>query len=242
MVQKMSGPEPVIILTRPAAQSARFAEELRADGITAPIVVSPVTKISAVSCDEALPEFDGAIFTSRNGVAYGPDGKGQAWCVGDKTADDASAKGWNAISASGDVENLLQRICADLKGAPEVRTLIHFCGAEARGDLAERLTDVGISTSRHTVYRQDKLALNGDAIAALSDPISPVFPIFSPNSAKRLASQIPAGVQAHFVAISQATANALPAGVIKSLRVASFPTAQSLIIALRHAIYGEKGS
>lgn len=242
MVQKMSGPEPVIILTRPAAQSARFAEELRAAGFTAPIVVSPVTKISTVPYDEALPEFDGAIFTSRNGVAYGPDGNGQAWCVGDKTAEDASAKGWGAISASGDVEKLFQRICADLKGASQGKTLIHFCGAETRGDLAQRLTDVGISTSRRVVYRQEKLALNEDAIAVLSDPISPVFPIFSPNSAKRLANQIPSGVQAQFVAISQATADAVPAGVIKSLRVAASPTAQSLIIALRHAIYGEKGS
>lgn len=236
MVENMPVAKPVIILTRPAEMNAPFAAAIRASGIKAHIIEAPVTRIDPLIDVDVPSVFTGAIFTSRNGVAHGPAGDGIAWCVGDKTAEAAGARGWQARSASGDAADLFQRICADLKGAEQGAQLVHFCGEETRGDLAERLRDVGISTQLCVVYRQKTNVLSDDAMSAILDPISPIIPIFSPNSARRLIEQFPENTRADFVAISQATADAIPADFVNRLSVAKTPDAQSLIESLRHMI------
>lgn len=236
MVESMPAAKPTIILTRPAALSTAFHAALLAGGVDADVIEAPVTRIDPVA-DVTMPEgMTGAIFTSRNGVAYAPDGTSVAWCVGDATASDAQSKGWDARSAGGDVTDLLRRICADLLGYEADARLVHFCGAQTRGNVAETLSDVGISTQKSVVYRQVDHPLSKQAIARISDPISPVFPIFSPNSARRLVAQFPPGAQADFVAISQATADAVPSQFIKRIVIAEAPTAHSLIQKLRHMI------
>ena len=236
MVETMPAAKPVIILTRPAVQNTGFAAALRACDIDAVILESPVTRIVPFPDTPRDHNASDAIFTSRYGVEHGPEGQGIAWCVGDKTAEVALAKGWDARSAGGDAEALFKRICADLEGKAEGRTLVHYCGQEARGELSTRLTNVGISTERCIVYRQEEQALTPEVLQAISDTNKAIFPIFSPRSTTRLAAQLPPDNTFDFVAISQATADALPPAMIRRLAIADMPDAQSLIAALRHML------
>ncbi|MGR3837263.1 MAG: uroporphyrinogen-III synthase [Cognatishimia sp.] len=222
----------VIILTRPAAQNARFAKELRAAGISNPVIDAPVTEIAPRRDVYETVGATGAIFTSMNGVHFGPDGAGRAWTVGNKTADVARARGWTVASAAGEAEALLQRICADLRDDTTVQDLVHYSGTETRGDLAERLSAAGIPTRRVAVYRQEPLDLSAPAKAALQDDLPPIFPVFSPNSAKRLVAQLPPELRADFVALSPAVAKEIPKALVRRLGVAEHPNAQSLLTAL----------
>ena len=222
----------VIILTRPAAQNARFAKELRAAGISNPLIDAPVTEIVPTGDVYEATGATGAIFTSMNGVHFGPDGAGRAWAVGDRTADVARARGWTVASAAGDAEALLQRICADLRDDTAGQDLVHYSGTETRGDLAERLTAAGIPTRRVAVYRQERFDLSASAKAALHGDLPPIFPVFSPNSAKRLVAQLPPELRADFVALSPAVAKEIPKALVRRLGVAEHPNAQSLLNAL----------
>lgn len=236
MVETMPAAKPVIILTRPAAQNAGFAAALRARDLNAVILESPVTRIVPLPDTPRDHKASDAIFTSRYGVEHGPKGRGVAWCVGDKTAEVAVAKGWDALSAGGDAEALFKRICADLEGKAEGRSLVHYCGQETRGELNARLTNVGISTQRCIVYRQEEQVLTPEVLQAISDTNKAIFPIFSPRSATRLVSQLPPETSFDFVAISQAAADALPSKMTRRLEIADTPDAQSLIAALRHML------
>jgi uroporphyrinogen-III synthase len=238
----MPSQNPLILLTRPAALNAEFARLIQDAGIVADIVSSPVTEIAPLAIDTDVSQYDGAIFTSRNGVENAPVGRGIAWCVGEKTAQDARAKGWQARSAGGDANALFQRICADFAEMPDPPKLVHYCGEDTRGRLAERLSDVGISTDGIVVYRQMSVKLSAEVIQAILDSNNVILPVFSPASAQRLVRQIPQGVELTFVAISQATAEVLPPQITKRIAIATSPNAQSLITALRHVIQGEKAS
>ena len=233
MGETMSAVKPVIILTRPAAQNARFAQAIEASGLEARIIEAPVTRIIPEPQTADLKPAATAIFTSSYGVEYAPGGTGVAWCVGDRTAEVAATKGWQARSAGRDADALFKRICADLEGVGVQDTLVHYCGKETRGNLSERLSNVGISTQRSVVYRQEKQALSEDVHQVILGSNTAIFPVFSPNSAQRLVQQLPAGSKVDFVAISQATAETLPPEMVRNMAVAKTPDAQSLIEALR---------
>lgn len=234
MVQTMTMTHDVIILTRPELQNHAFEAELRAAGVRAKVIHAPVTRIVPEPQAPDLTGIEGVIFTSRNAVEHAPSLTLLAWCVGDKTARAARARGWVARSAAGDVEALLQRICAD----PPNGRLCHLAGLETRGALAERLTEAGIPTSRQIVYHQEEVALNDAALSAISESISAVFPVFSPRSAERLVAQLPKEVQVDFVALSDAVAQKIPRQIVRNLRIAPRPTAQSVILTLK----GEKAA
>lgn len=236
MVQRMPGRDPVIILTRPVDQNDRFEADLRAAGVENPIIKSPVTRIDPIVAPVSYSDDQPVIFTSANAVRYAPGGSGIAWCVGDKTAGVAAAKGWQARSVSGDAEQLFQRICADLDAVKGQVSLCHLCGKETRGDLAARLTQAGFLTKQVQVYEQSEEPLTQAAFDAACGPIPAIFPVFSPNSSMRLVGQLPQDRRADFVAISPAVAKALPAAMVNRLRIAEKPDAQSVIFALRQMV------
>ncbi|MDV4144693.1 uroporphyrinogen-III synthase [Shimia sp. FJ5] len=190
-----------ILLTRPQDASERFEARLRAEGITAPVVFSPVLRIepSVVSLPARMA---GAIFTSKNGVAS-VEGRGlPAWCVGEATAAAANAKGWQARAAGGDAESLLRRILADAPRGP----LVHFRGAHARGDVAARLQEAGIETMDMVVYRQEAEPLNAEAKELLGREKPLILPLFSPRSAAQVAKAGPFHAPLFIVAMSEAVA------------------------------------
>ena len=133
MVPRM---QPTLIITRPAPDGARFA----ADFTGVQVLLSPLQRIDPV---DVVCAAKGVIFTSTNGVAQAERlgmTSGPAWCVGDRTAQVAKAAGFDAVSAGGDVEDLLKLILTDRPAF----SLAHIRGRDARGDLAPRLRAAGI--------------------------------------------------------------------------------------------------
>lgn len=217
---------PLILLTRPAAAAEAFAKQLA--GMGADVVISPVQAIEQVPFDEPR-EYAGAIFTSRNGVAVVAGRDLQCWCVGDATQKDAENRGWQARSADGDAEALFRRILADRPKGP----LIHFRGAFARGNLAERLTAEGIETREIVVYQQVSNALSEDAKAALNRENPVILPLFSPRSAAQVVQQGPFTAPLIVVAMSDAVASEAAALDPARLIVADLPDAASMVAAIK---------
>jgi len=199
---------PTVLLTRPAAQSASFAQSLQARVGGLRVVVSPL--MATVFHTVTLPKepLQGVILTSQTGAEAAGRLRTQlpdlAYCVGDRTAQVAREAGFRVQSAQGDAEALLALI---LREKPQA--LIHLRGREARGDLAQRLSAAGVFTQERVVYAQDAQRLSDEAVSVLSGKAPVLVPLFSPRSAEILGTAWQ-GLATHaplvVVAISQAVA------------------------------------
>lgn len=220
-------PRPLILLTRPAPQSDRFAAALGLrcliSALIAPRFLAP-----------DIPPHDALILTSETGAEAA---RGllpcRAYCVGDQTAATARALGFDAISAQGDAEALIALILTTATGP-----LLHLRGREARGDIAARLTAAGIPTHEVIAYAQEERPLTPEAIIALRGQTPVVAPLFSPRSAALLAAEavrIGATAPLCVVAMSQAVADAARA-LDPAPRVAARPDGNSMLEATRTAL------
>lgn len=217
-------PLPSLLLTRPQAQSELFAGALREAGFDGETVISPLIQIEATGAMVDPEGCDAAIFTSRNAVDHAPKLARPAWCVGDKTAEYAKSFGWQAISASGDVDDLVKAILAE---APQGR-LMHFRGEHSRGQVASRLTQTGLNAEEHVVYRQLALPLSDAAKTLLSGNNPVIVPLFSPRSAAQFAKGAPAGAKIWGIAMSKAVADEMANLGCERLLISAAPTAKSM--------------
>ncbi len=211
-----SATRPVLLLTRPLADSQRFAAmlpEWRA-------VISPILRIVPVDHDgAALHEAPGLVFTSAHAVASAGPGRGRlAICVGRHTAQAAQAAGFAVQAGNGFAESLLPLIRD--AGVP----LIHPHGRH----LARELPVPGM-----VVYDQQAQPLTDQARALLAGNAPVVLPLFSPRSA-RLAADAARGASAPLwpVAISGAAWAAWD-GPAAGHAVADRPDAASMVAAIR---------
>ncbi|WP_230312339.1 uroporphyrinogen-III synthase [Paracoccus lichenicola] len=220
----MSSPaRPVLLLTRPRADSRRFAAmlpEWRA-------VISPILRIVGVDHDGvALRDAPGLVFTSAHAVAAAGPGQGRlAICVGGHTAQVARAAGFAVRTGTGSAEGLLPLIRD--AGVP----LIHPHGRH----LARELPVPGV-----VVYDQQPVPLTRDAQALLAGDAPVVLPLFSPRSA-RLAADAARGARAALwpVAISEAARAAWDAPAAGHA-VAGRPDAAAMVAAIRNLPVAEQ--
>ena len=235
---RQSRPHPaqprVVILTRPMAQSARFAAELAQRLPELHPILSPLTLTEflpfAPPCQPSALILTSATAVEalrRNPVAL-PD---IAYCVGRRTAAAAVELGVRAVSADGDAEALLALILARNPAPP----LWHLHGEETRGNLAERLNSAGIETVSNVAYRQIPQALTPEARAALAGDAPVLLPVFSPRSAALLVAELRClSVRAplHFAAISTEAAAPLRDFPHKRLAIAATPDASAMLEAM----------
>ncbi len=230
---------PVLLLTRPAEASARFAAQVqdRVPGVR--VVIAPLMAPAFLA--PALPDgWDGVLFTSETGVAglaRLTGRRGPAVCVGARTAQVAQAAGWQAHALGGDAEGIV----AGLAAAPLQGHWLHARGADAAGDLATRLRAAGMTVTEVIVYDQRPQPLSDPARAVLSgaDPVT--VAIFSPRSARIFVAQagvVTAPLQA--VAISPAAAAAL--GGVCPVQVAAAPDAPAMLAAVVAALGKDGGA
>jgi uroporphyrinogen-III synthase len=223
---------PLILLTRPAAQAERFADQCRAEfGTKAEILIAPMQEIVLLDL-LAIPPEASLIFTSENGVrafAAGGGGAGHiAYCVGDRTARVAAEAGLRALSAGGAAGDLLELIRRNAPDGP----LIHLHGTHVRGGIIDRLAAEGFSIVGHAVYDQRNLPLSAGALAALTGPRRVIVPLFSPRSAALFAADLPADANPDLVCISDATRAALPEPLRRTSTIADAPTGAAMLKAL----------
>ena len=178
---------PIILLTRPEAQSQSFADQI-GDALISPLMwpefLSP-----------ALPPggFAAVVLTSQTGAeaagrisAAGGSLPKRAFCVGDRTAAAARVAGFEVSSAGGNADDLLTHI---ISAAPEGRLLL-LQGQDSVGDLGNRLNSAGIETVSQIIYRQIAQTLTDEAITVLQGSATVILPIFSPRSARLLAIEL----------------------------------------------------
>lgn len=219
-------PLPILLMTRPEAQSRAFAEALGRDGEDFRLLVSPLIGISFCGSLPDMAPFAGLVFTSANGVAAyrelgGP--KRPCFTVGDATARAARAAGFEATSAEGTVEDLIALLKARRPAAP----LLHVRGRHSRGDLAGRLSADGLPVRALVAYDQPAQPPSAAARAALAGRQTVLAPVFSPRSAA-LFSQL--SVQAPLVvaAMSEAVAKALLPLHKQDLKTAARPDSDAM--------------
>ncbi|MFQ6553639.1 uroporphyrinogen-III synthase [Aestuariibius insulae] len=223
-------PDPMIVLlTRPEASALRFAERIHAR-MTAEVVIAPMVRIDPVPAEVKWDRWRGAILTSQHGAGRlgdVPDGL-PAFCVGRRTAQVAEAAGCTVRSADGDAEALIAMI-AELR--PE-GPLLHLRGEVSRGEIAGRLTALGLETGETVVYRQQDLPLSDAGRSVLSGSRAVTVPLFSPRAAERLVRAGPFGAPVMIAAMSAEVARAAePIGAARIV-VAERPNAASLLKAL----------
>lgn len=230
-----SRPVPVLI-TRPAGQGDRFLTALRERfGDAVRPVLSPLLSPVFLSPDWPDGPYSSLILTSETGAEAAARLRDagrclpqRAVCVGDRTAQVARERGFDAASAQGDAEALITLILNNGDTGP----FLHLRGREARGDIAPRLTAKGVPTHAAVVYAQEPLALTEEARAMLRGPDAVVVPLFSPRTAELLTSQGPFAAPLLVAAISLACAINIDALSPSRLEIATRPDAEAMLQAM----------
>lgn len=199
-----------LLLTRPVAQARRFAASCRAEiSAELPIVIAPILRIEPRNISPDIAGATGVVLTSENGaraLADIADVTGLlAWCVGDRTARVAGELGMAAVSAGGSADELVAMV---IRHAPK-GAVVHMHGAKTRGDIADRLKIAGINASSVVIYDQIAQRLSKSALSSLQSDQMVVLPLFSPRSARLVATQLPEiRARLAIVALSPAVASA----------------------------------
>lgn len=222
---------PIVLVTRPKEDATAFVAQLQATGRVFEPAIAPAFGIEAL--EHNIPTFDGAIFTSKAGVATAPEGMGRvAWCVGDVTATAAAQKGYAACSARGNADALVVMI---LGRAPS-GTLVHLRGENSYGDVSARLTAAGLTCREVVTYRKVRQP-PPEGLGALFKNGRPfVLPVFSAETGSILRDwQIPMA-QAHIVAISTKVADTFDAMQPFDMTVVETPNLASMTQAVARLI------
>lgn len=230
---------PAVLLTRPTAQGDRFAAMLRDRfGTGLRIVASPL--IAPTFLDDPVPAacFAAVILTSETGVEAAArrmaDLPHEAWCVGDRTAQAATAAGFLARSAQGDGADLVRAVLRACQSGP----LLHLRGRESRGDIAAMLTLAGLPTRDLVVYEQRPQPLTTGAAGLLSGSDTVVAPVFSPRTARLLSverDRLALTAPLRLVPLSQAVSAAFLRRPDDAAWVASRPDANAMLDAMADA-------
>ena len=226
-----------LLITRPQAQSEEFAAQVEAacPGRFEPII-SPLLEIRPEPASVDLSGAQALLFSSRNGVREfakrSTDRTLPALCVGDATAQEATALGFSAMSANGDASGLAA--LAAQSYLPDFGFMLHFRGAESAGDVAGSLMGEGIPAEERIIYDQFPLYLSAEVKQKL-DKTRAIAIVFSPRSANLLADEISAidTSQLDILAISQNAAQPMGSANTGKIYVSKLPNIQAILQALQ---------
>lgn len=231
-----------ILITRPEPQASRLARDLAMRlGQDVATLVAPLMAIEWLHPEPAAGPFTALILTSETGAraagamrGRGIDLPDHAFCVGDRTADEARLQGFSATSAGGDARDLARLI----EATPGTGALLHLHGRDRAADLGALLP--GRKVTSRVVYVQRSQPLSADARRLLEREGCVIVPLYSPRSARLLSAALPAGTRARLgiVAISAAARDALPAPLRHHALLAARPDGPAMLEAIAGAISG----
>jgi uroporphyrinogen-III synthase len=222
-----------ILVTRPLEDGRQIAARLAEMGHQA--LLAPLLEPRFFDGPEpALEGVQAILATSANGVRAlirrTPRRDIPIFAVGPQTAEEATRAGFNQVrSADGDAAALAEATSRWVK--PE-GVLLHVCGEDAPGTLADTLTAQGFSVRRAVLYGMAAAAeLPSETRAALREGRLDAVMFFSPRTAGlflELARDLPIASLTAFC-ISPNTAQALPQGVFSEIRVAAKPNQTAML-------------
>ena len=226
-----------VLITRPYEDGEAIASLLAAAGhrpLLAPVLATrwfdgPPLDLSGVAA---------ILSTSANGVRAlvrrTPCRDIPIFAVGPQTTAEAAKAGFARIeNADGDARALAEAVPRWL--APQAGALLHVCGEQNEGSLAEALTAQGYAVRREILYVVQPLTLQAAAIEALRVQTIDAALFFSPRSARIFAGQVE-GLPLQAVTafcISPATAKALPEARFAAVRIAAKPNQDALLALLK---------
>jgi uroporphyrinogen-III synthase len=227
---------PTFLLTRPAAQSARFASQLHQVFAQTDIVISPLFHTQYFAPPLPKGPFDAVIFTSQAGVEAAqrlnaPGLPNKAYCVGPATQSAAQLAGFDARGTAGDLSDLIgliQTVAANER-------LLYLRGADVTADL-DAILDHTLSL---VVYQQVEQPLTAEARSLLAGENPVILPVFSKRSARNLChnlTNLPRGCSIWGAALSAAIAHDLTPLGCEKLVTASNPSNDALIFAISQLI------
>lgn len=238
---RQSEPQIPALVTRPRAEGEAFAAALTAR--FAPRVRPVLTPLIAPRLlTPPIPDHDYAavVFTSAQAVEAVRQLTATlprlAWCVGRKTAQIATAAGFDARSTDGDAEALTKAILVD----PPDGRILYLRGVDTRGNLLKILKSFGIKTDVAIVYAQDPCRITFEALSLLRSVDPVLIPLFSPRTAALFRAELPADSSAklHIAAMSGAVAEALGDLPRTALTIARQPDAPGMLDAVESLLVG----
>ena len=223
-----------ILVTRPREDGEAIAALLAGRGHQA--LLAPLLETRWL--DGPAPDLSGVaaiLATSANGVralVRRTERRDIAvFAVGPQTAQEAKDAGFARVeNAEGDAKALAEAVPRWLASG----LLLHVCGEDGAGNLAEDLTARGYAVRREVLYAVEALPLAGEVAEALRDGALDGALFFSPRSARIFLEQA-AGLPLKPVTafcISPATAASLPPGVFAAIRIAAAPNQEALLALL----------
>jgi len=223
-----------ILVTRPREDGEAIAARLKAAG-HAPLLAPLLEPRWFDGAVLDLAGIDAILATSANGVRALVRRTARRdipiFAVGPQTAEEARAAGFARIeNADGDARALAAAVPRWLARG----TLLHVCGEQNEGALAETLTATGYAVRREILYVVEARPLPDDAAQALRDGAVDAALFFSPRSARIFMEQAD-GMPLHNVSavcISPATAAAVPQAVFREIRIAPKPNQDALLALL----------
>ncbi|QBY02395.1 uroporphyrinogen-III synthase [Rhodophyticola sp. CCM32] len=218
---------PLLLLTRPAPQSSRFAARFTG---RIEVVIAPLQEIAPLEPRLSLDGVGALIFTSENGVRRFADMSDRrdlpVFCVGDHTAEVAQAAGLQARSAGGTAAELVALVQAAHTGG----RVLHIHGRHTRGDVAGLLSAAGLEARGVATYEQRACARPAAFDGTLSRGRPVIAPLFSPRSADLFVKAMGQTRTARLVlpCLSQPVRAALPMDLQALAPVSETPDAAAL--------------
>lgn len=226
---------PTLVLTRPLSATRRLLSSLEQQ-VEGPIshVISPVVDIKAFGEWPALPDDTDIILTSEQAVRGDLSGH-VVHCVGDRTAEVATANGAVVDIIALEAKELLKR----LLGLPKDRSFMHLCGSHKAMDVTARLIAEGRKAVDRQVYAQVAQPLSEQARSILEGEQPVVLPLYSPRSARLVGEGLQApGARLHVIAMSNAVASEWQKVTGGDCEVVEHPTGDAMVRGIVAALHG----
>lgn len=218
-----------LLMTRPRAASERFVAQLKPkvqDRVQ--VIYSPLLEIEPAKIDIDLSGVQGLIFTSSNGVNVAAhqiqDRSIPVYCVGRATTASAERAGWQAVFCGETSEALIGTLLRSRPSSP----LLHLRGQHARGNVAQTLTQLGLSVQDLAIYDQRLLDFSQEARSALDGSEPVIAPLFSPRTARQFADLGIGHAPIWLAALSNAVSKPLETLDFQALKVAKEPDAEAM--------------
>lgn len=228
------------LVTRPREDSEGVSRELRARGLT--VTVEPLLDIAYLDAAINAEGVQGILATSANGVRalarLLPDRSLPVWAVGDASAREARALGYERVESAGGDVHTLAALVKD-RCEPGTGAFLHAAGSVTAGDLAGLLAEAGFAVRRVVLYEaRTATALSDDLTQALRNGGIGLALFFSPRTAATFVTLVQAAGLSGTVrpltayALSRAVADKLAPLSWAAVRVAAVPTQAALLAAL----------
>lgn len=238
-----------ILITRPPAQGARLAYELKerfADKIE--ILLAPIMAPAFLEPDMPKGVFNSLILTSEAGAISAfimktacPERLPNfAFCVGERTADVVKENGFEAIFSKGNSDDLIHLICSHKNQAP----FLYLRGQESQGDICARLLERNISCTQVITYAQKARSFDAEVEYVLRQSGNVIAPLYSPRSAhlffERL-EEIKPQASLRFIALSENVAAQIPENFNHNTIVVRKPHSEAVFEAISQILGGGCG-